>query len=47
MSTSAGGNQATVCGCTNPNCTKVGFGVSCPHQCVQFSSWCYVGSKPN
>jgi hypothetical protein len=42
-----GGNDVVVCGCTNLDCTKVGYGVSCPHRHVQFNSQRYVGWKPN
>ncbi len=42
MSTCVGGNQTTICGCTDLNCTKVGYEFH-----VQFSSQRYVGSKPN
>jgi hypothetical protein len=31
MLTGMGGNHAMVCGCINPDYTKVGFEVSCPH----------------
>lgn len=47
MSTNMGGNQVVVCGCNDPDCTKVGFGVPCPHRRIQFSVWLHVGSKPN